>query len=75
MLIKSNSGGGNLEAAGAGDGFQISLPLFGLRHSVRDNSTTKSKAVSFIRLLFGYLNVNQLFIFTYFILNRGHALF
>src|SRR5208282_6134684 len=36
-----------MAAAGAGDGFHIGLTLFGLRHSVRHISTTKSKAVSF----------------------------
>ena len=54
VLVKNDSGRVNLQAAGAGDGFHIGLTLFGLRHSVRDISTTKSKAVSFTIWLMKY---------------------
>ena len=57
VVIKNDSGGVNLEAAGAGDGFHIGLTLFGLRHCVRDISTTKSKAVSLTIWLMKYQSI------------------
>jgi hypothetical protein len=50
VVIKNNSGGVNLEAAGAGGGFHINLTLFGLRHSVR---TFPQQNRKLFRLLFG----------------------